>query len=92
MLDGKKFIFIGNSFTHYGGTVIAKTCDILHQPLRTNDDGYFYNLCKLNGAETAVTCWCYGGHRLKDIFGDVCEVSHKSCLGQNHMSYLTTTM
>lgn len=88
MLDGKKIIFIGNSFTYYGETVMEKTQSVLEQSKRMNDDGFFYQLCKANGAEVEVTNWTFGGHSLEDLFGGNCQAD-RGCDGVDHNSYLT---
>ncbi len=87
ILNGKKIIFIGNSFTYYGKTVIFKDYSVLDQESRNNDNGYFYQLCKLNGADVSVTNWTFGAHALRDTFGSCCEAK-KPCAGVNHFSYL----
>ena len=86
MLDGKKILFIGNSFTYYGKTVIEKKQSILTQEPRSNDTGYFYQLCKNNGAEVSVTNWTFGGHSLSDIFEE-CN-ANRGCDGVKHLDYL----
>ena len=86
VLDGKKILFIGNSFTYYGKTVIEKKQSILTQEPRSNDTGYFYQLCKSNGAEVSVTNWTFGGHSLADILG-VCS-ANRGCDGVKHLDYL----
>lgn len=86
MLDGKKILFIGNSFTYYGKTVIEKKQSILTQEPRSNDTGYFYQLCKSNGAEVSVTNWTFGGHSLSDIFEE-CN-ANRGCDGVKHLDYL----
>lgn len=91
MLDGKRFIFIGNSFVYYGQTVLNKGYaneTALSQQTRDEDRGYFYELCRANGAKVHVTNWTFGGHTLSDIFGDACGHSGY-CSGKNHLSYLT---
>ena len=80
-LDGKRVIFIGNSHTYYGKTVINKS-DVT-QEARSNDKGMFYQLCKLNGAEVTVTNWTFGSHNLIDTFGDC-----KKCDIKDHTAYL----
>lgn len=55
MLNGKKIIFIGDSFIYYGQAVLDGSAS------RYNDKGYFYQLCKCLGAEVSVTNWTYGG-------------------------------
>lgn len=81
-LDGKKIIFIGNSFTHYGNVVLRRDQSIQSQRKRSNDKGYFYQLCKKNGAEVNVTNWCYGGHDLSCLF-EVCK-ANRGCDGVIH--------
>ena len=88
MLDGKKIIFIGNSLTYYGKTVIVKSQSILEQEPRNNDTGLFYQLCKENGANVSVTNWTWGGHTLVDTFGGNCAAD-RGCDGVDHLSYLT---
>ncbi len=87
-LDGKKIVFIGNSFTYYGRAVINKAQTILTQQERSDDKGFFYHLCKSNGAEVSVTNWCFGGHTLEQIFGGNCTAD-RGCDGVDHLSYLT---
>lgn len=87
ILNNKKIIFIGNSFTYYGKTVIFKDYLVLEQEPRNNDDGYFYQLCKLKGAEVSVTNWTFGNHRLEDTFGGYCQAG-RPCDGVDHFSYL----
>ena len=41
---------IGNSFTYYGKCVLQKGRTVLEQEPRDNDKGYFYRLCKSDGA------------------------------------------
>ena len=81
-LDGKKIMFIGNSFTHYGNVVIKKGQTVQSQEERSNDQGYFYQICKKNGAEVNVTNWCYGGHDLSSLF-EVCK-ANRGCDGVIH--------
>lgn len=70
MLDGKKIIFIGDSFIYYGQVVLDGSSS------RYNDKGYFYQLCKTNGADVSVTNWTYGGKGISYIY-------------ENYMSNLT---
>lgn len=86
ILDGKKIIFMGNSHTYYGRTVLGKGVSILTQAPRMDDKGYFYQLCKANGAEVSVTNWTFGGHYLTSLFNP-CN-SNKGCDGERHESYL----
>ncbi len=87
-LDGKKIIFIGNSFTQSAFAIMPKPEALLNQQDRTGVHGLFYELCKANGAEVSITNWCFGGHHLTDTFGGLCD-SKKDCKGQNHESFLT---
>lgn len=87
VLDGKKVIFIGNSHTYYGMTVLEKTQSVLTQEARSNDKGYFYQICKSNGADVAVTNWTFGNHSFDDLFNH-CDAD-RGCNGVDHLSYLT---
>lgn len=87
-LDGKKIIFVGNSFIYYGQTVLEKKQTVLTQEQRNNDKGYFYQLCKTNGDEVSVTNWTFGGHSLDHLFGGNCS-ANRGCDGVDHLSYLT---
>ncbi len=87
ILDGKKIIFIGNSFTYYGKTVLDKGWGIVTQPERNDDKGYFYELCKRNGAEVSVTNWTFGRHDFKNLFEGPCSVE-RPCKGTDHLSHL----
>ncbi len=64
-LDGKKILFIGNSFIYYGNCVI-------NGGQGKEDKGYFYQVCKANGDDVTVIDCVYGGHRLYDYAG-VCK-------------------
>ena len=87
-LNGKKIIFIGNSYTYYGQTVLEKR-GVLEQASRNNDEGYFYQLCKANGVDVQVTNWTFGGHgAIRDLFSGSCEAK-RGCDGVDHASYLT---
>lgn len=86
ILDGKKVIFLGNSHTYYGRSVMGKGVSILTQEPRSDDTGYFYQLCKANGADVSVTNWTFGGHYLTALF-NTCD-SDKSCNGVHHEEYL----
>ena len=87
-LNGKKIIFIGNSYTYYGQTVIRDTTS-LTQAKRKNNKGYFYQLCKANGAEVEVTNWTFDGHKIEYLFSGSCGATNKDCVGEDHASYLT---
>lgn len=90
-LNGKKVIFIGNSFTYYGRTVLYKSSSVRTQKNRSHDKGYFYQLCKSRGAEVNVTNWTFSGHMLTQTFGDTCdadEYSHKKRLKDLNYDYV----
>lgn len=89
-MNGKKIIFVGNSYTYYGQTVLEKSSSKLTQKERTGDKGYFYNLCKLNGADVQVTNWTFGGHTIEHIFGGNCS-ANRGCNGEDHKAYLKDT-
>ena len=87
-LQGKKIIFIGNSYTFWGQTVLCVGTDVLAQEDRSNDKGYFYQLCKAKGIEVSVTNWTFGGHDIPEMFGGPCEKGDDNCLGEHHEYYI----
>ncbi len=89
ILDGKKIIFIGNSFTYYGKTVIdvGNVVDKEVMAARFEDKGYFYQMCKQNGANVTVTNWTWGGHTLNDTFGGNCS-ANRGHDGHDHLADL----
>lgn len=87
-LDGKKILFVGNSWTFHGYTVFRKSRTVLSLESRRNDTGYFYQLAKTNGAEPQVTNWTWGGHALMDIFNKECT-SQRECRGLDHLTPFT---
>ncbi|MBQ3075175.1 MAG: hypothetical protein IJC26_03815, partial [Clostridia bacterium] len=87
-LDGKKFIFIGNSYTFYGKCVLEKKTTVRSQAERSHDKGYFYQIAKENGADIEVTNWTYGNHCLEDTFGGNCNAD-RGCNGHDHTTDLT---
>ncbi len=88
-LDGKKVIFIGNSHTYRGMTVIEKDLTVVDQESRSNDTGYFYQMCKANGIDVSVTNWTFSGHALFHTFGGNACTHSGACNGVNHEEYLT---
>ena len=85
-LDGKKVLLVGNSYTYYGG-VVQRAGSTLEQEPRSHDQGYFYQLCKSQGAEVSVTNWTFGDHSLWESLGHSC--TRTACYGVDHLSYLT---
>ena len=88
-LDGKKIIFIGNSYTYWGNCVIPAESVMDSQSDRTNDKGLFYQLCKENGIKVDVTNWTFGGHNITDIMSEECLKEDGKCEGMNHLANLT---
>ena len=87
-LQGKKILFIGNSYTFWGQTVILKGTGVLDQKARSNDQGYFYQLCKAKGIDVSVTNWTFGGHNITDMFDGPCAKGDDRCAGEYHEYYL----
>jgi hypothetical protein len=65
-LDGKKVVFIGNSFVYYGGAVE-------HGGQKKTDKGWFYEICKANGENVTVYDCTYGSHHLYDFTSSGCK-------------------
>ena len=86
-LDGKRVIFIGNSFIYYGQVVLEKTQKYLSQSSRENDKGYFNQLCLENGENVSVTNFTFGGHKLSDFYSGSCS-ANRGCDGVDHFSYI----
>ncbi len=91
-LDGKKVLFVGCSYTFNGGTVIlnsSRNNDVyITTEDRDYDQGFFYQLCKANGAEVNVVDWTFSGHDLTDIFDGSC-MANSSHLKYDHLKDLT---
>ena len=87
-LDGKRILFVGNSYTYYGRVVIPQG-STLSQAERNNNQGMFYYMCQEKGIDVEVTNWTFGGHDLTDSLGHSCTMSEESCAGVDHLSYLT---
>lgn len=87
LLDGKKVIIIGNSYVYYGNCVIPKARTAYTWADRSHDKGYFYQLCKENGAEVEVVNWCFTGHTMYNTFDGACDGSVE-CKGVFHESHL----
>jgi len=93
VLDGKKVIFVGCSYTYYGyivhqGAMYQDSQNkVLSQEERSNDQAFFYQLCKANGAEVSVTDWTFGGHDLTDLFDGHCDAD-RGHDGYNHLEDL----
>ena len=82
-LDGKKVIFLGNSYTFCGQNVMTVQNTEIGQAERAGDKGFFYQLCKANGLEVEVTNWSFGSHSIKDFFDGPCDAG-RECQGQIH--------
>ena len=82
-LDGKKVIFLGNSYTFCGQNVMTVQNTQIGQAERTGDKGFFYQLCKANGLEVEVTNWSFGSHSIKDFFDGACDAG-RECQGEIH--------
>lgn len=87
-LDGKKILIAGCSWNHYGKIVNAVNVTNISQKARDHDKGFFYELCKQNGAEVTVHNWNFGGHDLTDLFGEYCHADRKDGNGTNHLAQL----
>ena len=87
-LDGKKIIFIGNSYTFFGKVVHNQDFTVLTQRERTDNRALFYYLCQEKGIDVEVTNWTFGGHDITDSMGHSCTTNH-DCVGKDHLSYLT---
>ena len=87
-LQGKKIIFIGNSYTFWGQTVLLKGTGVLDQAARSDDQGYFYQLCKAKGIDVSVTNWTFGGHNITDMFDGPCIKGDDKCAGEYHEYYI----
>ncbi len=87
-LEGKKIIFIGNSFSYYGKCVLGVSQSAYGLEKRTNDKGYFYQVCKANGVNVSVTNFTFGSHQLKDFYSGKCA-ANRGHDGLNHLEHLT---
>ena len=88
LLDGKKILFIGNSYTYVGRVTYQVPNSNPKLEDRQNDKGMFYQICKKNGIEVSVTNWTFSSHRLHNTFSKPCEIEG-ACFGLNHEEYLT---
>jgi hypothetical protein len=88
-LNGKKILISGCSYNFYGKIVTSRNNGTTDLATRLNDKGYFYELCKQNGAEVNVTNWCFGNHDLKDLFSNSCNADRQCGNGFDHASELT---
>ena len=89
VLNGKKILISGCSYNFYGKIVTSRSNTTTDLATRLNDKGYFYELCKQNGAEVNVTNWCFGNHDLKDLFSNGCNADRQCGNGFDHVSQLT---
>ncbi|MBQ7036765.1 MAG: hypothetical protein IJN74_04665 [Clostridia bacterium] len=93
-LDGKKVLFVGCSYTYYGGCVVPSDENNHGRELapRLNDNGFFYQLCRAAGAEVNVVDWTFGGHNLKNLLGPEPCTASQPCAGttpNGHIAYMT---
>ncbi|MBR5218263.1 MAG: hypothetical protein IKV89_00890, partial [Clostridia bacterium] len=89
ILDGKRILFVGNSFIYYGRTVASVSKGDLTLESRTDTKGAFYQLCKANGIDVEVINMTFGSHTIGDIISDACpRSSSDACYGKNHMENL----
>lgn len=87
-LDGKRILFVGNSYTYYGRVVIPQG-STLSQAERNNNQGMFYYMCQEKGIDVEVTNWTFGGHDLTDSLGHSCTMTGEPCEGVDHLGHLT---
>ena len=87
-LQGKRIMFIGNSYLFCGYTVLQGDCNVVMQDDRENDQGIFYQLCKANGIDVSVTSWAYGSHSMCDFFDGYCGAG-RECDGMDHEIHIT---
>ena len=82
LMNGKKAIFIGNSFIYWGGCVTYITNDTENDPIRAagGDKGYFNEICKANGVNMDVYNYTYGAHSLDQIYEKTLKNLDKSFL------------
>jgi antitoxin component YwqK of YwqJK toxin-antitoxin module len=88
-LDGKKIIFIGCSYTYYGGIVERSASNKYNQAERSGsaETGLFSRFCKQNGVKDLyVTDWVFGGHDLTDLFDGYCNAGDHD--GHDHLADL----
>lgn len=97
LLQGKRVLFVGCSYTYYGGTVCpagtsnsgANNEDFLREN-RDHDNGFFYQLCQSYGLDVNVTDWTFGGHTLKKILGNEICTHTMACKSKNPNGHLET--
>ena len=86
-LDGKKIMFIGNSYVYYGNCVIYPGRTAWTWDDRNGDIGYFYQLCRLNNIDVTVTNWCFSGHTTYHTFNGPCD-HNIECTGVVHEDHI----
>lgn len=85
--DGKKVLFIGNSFIHYGRTVDTVNKKYFTLEERQDTKGGFYQLCKANGIDISVTNWTISSHKLNDLLGpNECSVCKTGIIHEEHLT------
>ncbi len=86
-LDGKKIMFIGNSYVYYGNCVVYPGRTAWTWDDRNGDIGYFYQLCRLNNIDVTVTNWCFSGHTTANTFNGPCD-HNIECAGVVHEDHI----
>ncbi len=86
-LDGKKILIVGCSYNYYGKIVNPVNVGVTTQTARDNNQGYFWELCRQNGADVELGNWCFGGHDLSDLLGTSCAAD-RGHDGFNHLAAL----
>lgn len=86
-LDGKRIIFIGNSYINWGNVTHTVHPTVCEQSKREGDMGYFYQICLANGENVSVCNWTFGSHGLHHLPGDPCAAK-VGCDGVDHLSFL----
>ena len=80
-LDGKRAIFIGNSFIYYGNCVTDKC--------RDNDKGYFYQLAHSVNESVYVYNCTFGGKNLRYIYENKLLPTDKKLLSDFDLVFLS---
>ena len=85
-INKSRVIFIGSSLVYRGRVVMEKSASTALEQDKRIDNGYFNQLCRLNGSRVEVTNWTLPYHTPIDFFKGKCP----HCSGNvNHENYLT---